>query len=217
MNIILSILKFLLSIFNSIWEVVWNFLIKNRKYISYLFYFLSILSLLYLWNTDNKSIGDSWDQALFLLRFILFLPIFANVLNFSIAKKLMVFRKEIWILMWVLVIVHSAQYFFKSNNLWFWEYGFWFQNWEITYLAWWFMWTVIAIILTITSNNTSIKSLGRVWKLLHRLVYFLLIFTLLHIIYLEGVWFEMVFLFPLYVFWKILEWKSVELLKSKYK
>ena len=221
MRTTLFIIISIFSLINFIWEIIWKFLIKNRKYVSKIFYFFTLLSLLYLWSTDNHSIHESWEKALNLLWVILFLPIFAYVFDFSLAKKLLFFRKEMWILMWVLAVVHSTQYFLKPNNIWFWEYEFWFQNWEATYLAWWFLWTIIAIILTITSNNISIKKFWKLWKILHRSVYLLLIFTLLHIIYLKIWWrdwnevlFETLLPLCLYIIWKILEWKKIKLLTS---
>lgn len=219
MHIPLLILVSILSFF-PIWEKVWVFLVKNRKYVSMFLYFLSIASFLFLTDTSKHAIHESWEKALHLLWFILFLPILAKVFNFSLAKKLMLFRKEIGILMWVLAFVHSLQYFISDNAYQFWELGFWVFNWTPTHLAYWFVALIISIALTITSNNFSIKGMWKYWKYLHRTVYALLIFTLLHVIFIKiwwRSWNEVLFEtgIPLFIYfvWKILEWKKIKLRK----
>lgn len=44
---------------------------------------------------------------------------------------------------------------------------------------------IITTPLLLTSNNYTIKLLGKKWKTLHRTVYFVAIFTLLHVVLLE--------------------------------
>lgn len=189
-----------------------DFISDNKSYISAFFYSLSILSFLFLAN--ENTIKETWNIAMQLLRIILFLPILAKVFDLSFAKKMMIFRKEIGILMWIMAIVHSAQYFIWDMSLWFWEIEFWIDSGWITYLWYWFIATFIAIILTITSNTYSQKLLWKKWKILHRSVYILLIFTLLHIILVKiskhwtEVLFETIPLLILYIFWKFLEYKK---------
>jgi len=200
-------------------EIIAKYIIKYRKYISKILYFLCFASFLFLiWEPD---IDDTWEYALELLWILLWLPILAKVFNLVLAKKIMMFRKEIWILMWVMALVHSLQYFMQDYNFWFWEKLFWVNPfWEITYLAWWFVALVITIILTITSNNYSIKNMWKYWKILHRTVYILLIFTLLHVALLE-VWEDWMYAyveaftpFVVYFGFKIVEWKGIVLLKD---
>lgn len=134
----------------------------------------------------------------------------------------MIFRKELWILMWVLAMIHSLQYFIWESAYQFWEYNFWIFNWNITYLAYWFIAIIITIALTITSSNYFLKKMWKHWKTLHRTVYILLIFTLLHVIFLKiwwRGWNEVLFKnwipFIIYIIWKTLEWKKIVLLKAK--
>ena len=210
--VIVSVLSFF-----SYWEKVWMFLIKNKKYVSGILYFLSILSFLYLTSNDHHVIKETWEYSLDLLWFILFLPILYKVFNSSLAWKLMLFRKELWILMWILAIIHSLKYFLDPFPIWFWESSFWYFNWEITHMSWWFLALIITIVLTITSNNYCIKKICKFWKPLHRTTYVLLILTLLHVIFLEiwsknwnEVYFETLIPLFLYILWKILEWSNVK-------
>ena len=219
MGFILTGLVAFLSLFK-VGDIIWSFLIKNKKYVSIFIYILVILSFLFLTDNSNHAIKESWEKAFELLWFILFLPILAKVFNFSLAKKLMIFRKEIWILMWVLAFIHSLQYFIWENAYQFWEYGFWVFNWSITYLAYWFIATIITIVLTATSSNYFIKKMWKHWKTLHRTVYFVLIFTILHVIFIKIWWrhwnevlLETWIPFVIYTIWKILEWKNIKLMK----
>jgi DMSO/TMAO reductase YedYZ heme-binding membrane subunit len=200
-------------------KIIWEYIIKYKTIISSCLYFLSISSFLFLiWEPD---IDDTGELSLEILWFILWLPILSKVFDLSIAKKIMIFRKEIWILMWAIAFVHSLQYFLQDYSYWFWEKSFWLNSFnEITYLAWWFIALIITIILTITSNTLSVKFLWRYWKKLHRLVYVLLIFTLLHVAILEikDDWiseiFEVIIPFIIYTTFKIIEWKKIVLDKD---
>lgn len=221
MGFILTGLVSLLSLFK-VGDIIWTFLIKNKKYVSIFLYILVILSFLFFTDNSNHAIKETWEKAMDLLWFILFLPILAKVFNFSLAKKLMIFRKELWILMWVLAMIHSLQYFIWESAYQFWEYNFWIFNWNITYLAYWFIAIIITIALTITSSNYFLKKMWKHWKTLHRTVYILLIFTLLHVIFLKiwwRGWNEVLFKnwipFIIYIIWKTLEWKKIVLLKAK--
>lgn len=201
------------------WWKIGDFLLKHKKYVSGFIYVLCLASFLYL-SGWHHAIKETWEKALDLLFFLLFLPILASVLNLSFAKKLMIFRKEIWILMWVLAIVHTTAYFTDFSPIWFWEKNFWFFSWEITYLAWWFLATIIAIVLTITSNIYSQKLLWKKWKLLHKTVYILLIFALLHVIFLKIWWrndmevyIQNLLPLAIYIVWKFLQYKKIVLIK----
>lgn len=219
MYIPLIILITVLSLFKFS-DHIWNFIIKQKKYFSGFLYLLSISSFLYLWSSDNHAIHETWEISLDILWLILFLPILAKVFNLNIAKKLMLFRKELWILMWVLAFVHTIQYYISDFYIWFWEPSFWIYAWEPTYMSFWFIALLFTIVLTITSNNFSLKSLGKYWKTLHKLVYILLIFTILYVLFIKLWWNDplLAFLktlitFILYMIWKTLEWKNISFRK----
>ena len=119
-----------------------------------------------------------------LLWLILFLPIFARVFNLSLAKALMPLRKELGILMGTLAFVHAAAFmlpypdFILSLDYW-WQYGF------ISYLAFGFAALILTLPLLFTSNTWAIKKLGKNWKRLHKLVYIIAIFTVLHVVLIQ--------------------------------
>lgn len=217
MYIPLVILISILSFF-SIWDKIWNFLVRNRKYVAWVIYSLAILSFYYLGDTSSQSIHSTWERIYDLLMLVLFIPILAKVFNFSLAKKLMIFRKELWILMWVWAFVHSLQYFLSEWSYQIWELSFWFSEWWINHLAYGFFALVITILLTITSNNFSIKALWKYWKKLHRFVYVLLFFAFLHVFFFIY-WTEefipklLKYGIPLvlYIIWKTLEWNNIKL------
>lgn len=211
-----------LSLF-PIWNKIGDYIIKYKKYISIFLYIISILSFLILWS--NLTMHNTWEYSIWLLWIILWLPILSKVFNLSIPKKLILFRKEIWILMWVMAITHSIQYFIEPYSYWFWEINFWYDNW-ITYLAWWMIALIISTILTITSNNFSIKKMWKNWKKLHKITYVLIILALIHTASIKltySAWNENILLeyiiafipFFIYFIWKILEWKWIKFRTNK--
>ncbi len=207
---IISILS-LFSVSNKIWE----FIIKYRVYLSNILLILSFATLFLIFSPF--SIKESWENALSLLWIILWLPILSKVFWLSIAQKLMWFRKELWIWMWSMAFVHGAKYFLWDYSTAMWSMDFWFYNGTITYLAFGMIALILTIVLTITSNIFSMKMLWKKWKTLHRIVYFLLIFILLHVAFLKkwahwNIAIITTFIpFIIYFVWKILEWKNIKL------
>ena len=67
------------------------------------------------------------EQALNLLWFILFLPVFARVLGIELAQSLMPLRKELGILTGVLAMVHVLSYIIP-NPTFVLESSFWISN-----------------------------------------------------------------------------------------
>lgn len=201
-----------------VWEKIANFLLQNRKYISIFLYSVAVGIFLILTN-DFVTPHKTGEFAIVLLWILLWLPILAKVWNLIIAKRLMIFRKEIWILMGMMAFVHSLQFFLEPYADMFWEIGFWYND-GITYMAIWMIGLIITIILTITSNNYSIKKLWKSWKTLHRIVYALIIITLIHVGMVQlsySAWDENILLlyleiftpFIFYFIWKTLEFRKV--------
>jgi len=220
MYILFIVIIFILSAF-SFSKNIGDFLVEKKRYISIFFYMLIFLSFFYLFSDDHHAIKETWEKSLDLLWFILWLPILANVFELYIAQKLMPYRKEIWLLMWILAIIHTLQYFLWDHITWFWEQWFWFYNWNINYLVFWFIATIITLILTITSNKFSMIILWTKWKIVHKTIYILLIFTLLHVAFMKinRWWFSVILIefipFIIYFFFKILEWKNKKILFLK--
>ncbi|USN58216.1 MAG: ferric reductase-like transmembrane domain-containing protein [Candidatus Peribacteria bacterium] len=162
-------------------------------------------------------------MAINVLWILLWLPILSKVFQLKLASTLMVFRRPLGVLMGTMALVHSGQYFMNEYVLLPWQQAFWIWDGQIAFTAWGFLGLIIAIILTITSNNISLKFFGgKLWKWIHRSVYVLLIFTLLHVLFLKlpGVqdslplMIAVFFPFVLYMIGKILEWKGVKLRKG---
>lgn len=82
---------------------------KNiKKYsisIRYILLLLSSVSIGFLF--VQNGIKESGEKAILVLWIILWIPIFARVLDLGVAKALMPLRKEMGILMGMLVIIHS--------------------------------------------------------------------------------------------------------------
>lgn len=182
---------------------------KYRKYIWYLFIFLSFISLSLIF--FSKTVKLTGEQALNFLWFLLFLPIFSKVFGLSIAQKLMPLRKEIGIFMGTLAIVHACTYLYPNPGKIFESY-FWIKNGFISYTFFWLFALILTSILLITSNNWAIRKLWKNWKRLHRIVYGIIIFTVAHVVVLKFVRaFEVgpVLLLIIYFSWKTLEWKWI--------
>ncbi len=194
---------------------------RYQKYLSYLLLILSVGTVFLL--SNQQSMKFSGEQALNVLWIILFLPIFAKVVSLNLAKAFMWLRKELWILMGMLAMVHWVQFFIPP-----WSYipdfslllypSFWVFNNMITSVALWAGAFALTFILLITSNKISMKFMGKKWKMLHRIIYILIIVTILHVVFLKWERFGEIeigdiWLLLLYFSGKILEWRWVSLLK----
>lgn len=126
--------------------------------------------------------SEIWSLWWILLLFIVFIRPFSDILpKLKILKKLVILRKEIWILSWVFIALHWIWFFLNSRiPVLQWLFSPVYYN--ITNLfGWWMIWMYIWIILTITSNVFSMKILGKNWKKLQRLTYLFFIFWAIHI------------------------------------
>ncbi len=195
-----------------------NFLVTHKKIISRILMGISFLSVFLIFS--NVPIWETWEMAIRLLWIILWIPIFAKVFSFGIAKKLMLFRKELGIRMWVLAFVHSTQYFLKPNPYMPWEQEFWFTDGGLSYIAWWAFASILVIAMTLTSNTFSLKNMWRYWKALHKTVYTVLLLSLLHVAFfqIQKQWHDFgttLFLtllpFWVYILGKMLEWNRIKI------
>lgn len=160
---------------------------------------------------DAHSVKESGEKAILVLWIILWIPIFARVFGLRIFQAMMPLRKEIGILMGTLAFVHSARYIVSSPDY-ILEWSFWIQDGFLSYLAFGFFALILTIPLTLTSNIWMMKNMGKYWKYLHRSVYVIIIFTVVHVIllklYREFDYGLLAFLIAYFVF-KILEWKGI--------
>jgi len=178
-----------------------------KKYIGYFFIILSLASFGYIFSP--WWVKESWEQAMNLLWFLLFLPILARVFWLGIAHALMPLRKEIGILMGTLALVHGM-IFLMPDVTYILTRDFWIYKWYPTAYAYGFIALILTLPLLFTSNIWSIKLLGKKWKILHRLVYIVIIFTVIHVVALKfsrHFEFDWIILLWVYFFGKILEWK----------
>ncbi len=189
---------------------------KYRVYIGYTFIVLSFFSLSLIF--FPSFVKDTGEQAKNLLFFLLFLPIFSRVLWLSLAQSIMPLRKEIGIFMGTLAFVHGAAYIYEYPSF-ILDIEFWWQEGMVTYFFLWFVSLIFTIPLVLTSNNWAIKKLWKKWKLLHRTVYLIAIFTILHVVLLEWTtqWrieYGQFILLVIYFIGKWLEWKGIGLKKQ---
>lgn len=188
---------------------------KYKKFIWYFFYFLSLASFGFFF-VDN-GIKESWEKALLVLWIILWIPIFARVFGLRIFQLFLPLRQELGILMWVLAFVHSAAYILPDP----WMIGesyFWIDNATgISYLAVGLLAFLFTIPLTLTSNKWAMRKLWKYWKLLHKAVYAIIVFTVIHVVLLN--WYREFEIWPVIVLvayfgFKVLEWRGFSFLKK---
>ncbi len=197
---------------NSFLQNAEKFIVSYRKIIGKLFLLLSLLALPLIFY--YPSIKETGEQALNVLLFLLFLPIFSRVLGIKLAQAIMPLRKEIGIFMWALAFVHGAGYIFEYPTFII-SQEFWWQEGMITYFAIGVISLSITLLLTLTSNIYSIQLLGKHWKTLHRGVYIIAVLTVLHVVLLEWTKEEIEIgkpiLLCIYFIGKVLEWKWITL------
>lgn len=190
-------------------------ILQYKTYIGYLFIGLSFANLGMIF--FPSTVKFSGEQSMNVLWFLLFLPIFARVIGLSLAQTLMPLRKEIGILMGTLAFVHGATYILPSPMMLTESYFYWDSNFfSYTFLG------LIALIFTIplllTSNTWAIQKLGKYWKMIHRLVYGVIIFAVAHVVVLKMAMdfeFGQVILLIGYFIAKIFEWKGYSLKEKK--
>ncbi len=160
----------------------------------------------------RKSYGELAGN---LLIGILFLSPAARIVRVRFLTLLMAVRRELGILMGYLALVHGIGYMIDP---------LWFQGYILPNLSIWqngFLFGMAAFFLTLplllTSNNLAQKYLGgKKWKWLHRSVYIMFVFAILHRFFIKTgndgqVTFAFVESFILvgsYVFLKLLAWKN---------
>ena len=98
-----------------------------------------------------------------------------------------------------------------------WDTEFWINNGEISYLGVGMIATFFTFLLLITSNRFAMRFLGKYWKPLHRTVYIIVLFTVLHVILLKWIDIGSILLVVIYFTGKWLEWswKSFNIMPNK--
>lgn len=202
---------------NTFLEPIESLIKKYQKYIWYFFIVLSFLSLSLAFTPE--TIKFTGEQAMNILWFLLFLPIFSRVFGLSLAQTLMPLRKEIGIFMGTLAMVHSLGYIIPDPSMLLHSW-FWIENGFLGYFGFWFIAFICTLPLLLTSNNWAIHKLWKNWKRLHRLAYFIIIFTVIHVVLIKFArWFEFgpVLLLVVYFIGKVFEWKGIQLITKEEK
>ncbi len=160
----------------------------------------------------RKSFGELAGN---LLIGILFISPISKIFRVRFFLQIMSIRRELGILMAYMATVHAVGYL--SDPAWFqWEilpqYGEWQSGYMFGILAY-----TLTLPLLLTSNTLAQKYLGGIrWKMLHRIVYVMFVFAILHRFFIttggggkvEFAFVEASVLIGSYVFLKVLAWKN---------
>jgi methionine sulfoxide reductase heme-binding subunit len=112
---------------------------------------------------------------------ILWMPIFARVLGINIFMTMLPLRKELGILMGTLALVHGFSYLIPYG-----ETMQLFVSGQPTFLFFGIIAMWLSIPLTLTSSSWAMRKFGKNWKRLHRMVYIIALFVILHIALIRG-------------------------------
>lgn len=157
---------------------------KNIKIIKYILLALNILAFYVFIDPEIQKIFAK--IAWYLLILIVFSRPLADIFkNLGFLKKIVILRKEIWILCATFWIAHVVGIYMKFNSTPL-EFFTGSNNWNFAWpMAWWMLAFLISIPLLVTSNIASMKFLGKNWKKIQRLTYLFFIFTALHVAFLR--------------------------------
>lgn len=124
---------------------------------------------------------DFGEQARNVLLFLLFISPLSKIFPIAILRLLMGLRREFGILFAYLSIVHGVGYLMDPDWA---SYIFWPLFSDPTSVPVRYIFGTVALILTlpllITSNNLSMRLMKSKWKMLHKTVYVVLVFSLFH-------------------------------------
>lgn len=158
---------------------------------------------------------DFGEAAANLLIFILFLSPLSKIFRMRVLLQLMMLRRELGIMMGYLATVHGMGYLIDPD---------WFEYIVMPMLAgnFWgddprYVFGIFAYALTLpllfTSNALSQRLLGPKWKLLHRTVYVMFAFAILHRFVVKEMTplalFQMFLLVGAYASAKLLAWRNM--------
>lgn len=173
-------LRPLTDFFYRLHDYVCDVLLRSQRRIKWTLLTLAHLSLFgFLFPEWRRDFGQ---LAINLLIFLLFLSPLSQIFRTRLLLLLMSFRREIGIMMGYLATVHGLGYLLDPD----WS-GLFFQSLSLggyhgvnpSYLFGIFAY-ILTLPLLFTSNTLSQRLLGAKWKTLHRIVYLMFVFALLH-------------------------------------
>ncbi len=185
-----SILTDLIEISNTYLQTpIANTIIKWLKIL--LTYGSFLLPIAYFVTGEFKIFGT---MALYLLVVIMVVrplaDIFPKVLLF---KKLVLMRRSIGIFTGMAAMTHGLWFIYKDPSMLTQDYFYSFDS----FLLYGSIASIFAFLLLITSNNISVKFLGKKWKWLQRGVHAMFYFTCIHLVLIntsKGIDFEPILL-----------------------
>ena len=209
LDFILFVLYFLISVFGIIFLLFYNIkniAVKNNlkhtfKSIVFLYIFLIIgffISQEFLIQnrdmlTETKLSGNL--SFLYLSLWLLVSPILVFIKSAKIKISLILSRKLLWILVFIILLRHLVDFFKSHYPYWEWFLDYWNYFYSILFdspVIWsGTIGAIMIILLWITSNVFSLKKLWwKIWKKLHLLVFPAYLFSMLHVWYLDRIdWF----------------------------
>ncbi|MFZ2187364.1 MAG: ferric reductase-like transmembrane domain-containing protein [Candidatus Moraniibacteriota bacterium] len=194
-----------------------SFIAKNFLVIKRGMLVVAYLSLLWiLFPETRRSFGNAAEA---MLLFILFLSPISKIFRMRLLFQAMGLRRELGILMGCFALVHGAAYFIDPASFSFdiapYLNTHFFSMQPLFYFGIFSL--ALTVPLLLTSNNLSQRVLGgRRWKILHRIVYVLLLVVLLHVLFLRSMrggysvieWIPPISIILGYILLKVLAWKN---------
>ncbi|MEM5878588.1 MAG: ferric reductase-like transmembrane domain-containing protein [Candidatus Aenigmatarchaeota archaeon] len=184
---------FFIALFLLVYFSVKTFVEPQRQIVFYVstFGFLSLLSII----------------------FVISIPVLVKMKNTKFTTFLMAERRWIGIYTFFLALTHMLLVY---NFFFGWDINKLLNHPNKVFLFLGSLALVILALLAITSNNYSVKKLGKNWKKLHALIYLALLFVLIHsfrigLIYLKLDWIKILIiaLLALVVYLKFIKFRKV--------
>ena len=186
------------------WKIPFFQLIK--KYLVYVSIF-SLVIFLY-----PKFFKDFWEYSFNLLIFILIISPLSKIFpRIKIFNKILILRRQIWIIIWSFLFAHFIWYILQNNIeiIKFLKQNLLNYSSFLFFGIWWFLFMLFPFL---TSNNLSQKILKRKWIIFQKMTHWFFVFWILHIYFLK--WdFSYILLLILWIILKILTTKKIVILK----
>ena len=168
-------------------DFVSNFIAKNFLLIKRILLSIAFLSL--FWVLFPAMRRDFGKYAEMMLLGILFLSPLSKIFRIRLLSQLMGLRREFGILMGCFALVHGVSYFIDPTSFALdiapYLNADFFSMHPLFYFG--ILSLLLVLPLLLTSNNFSLRALGgKRWKMLHRIVYILLLTVLLHIFFIKN-------------------------------
>jgi rubredoxin/DMSO/TMAO reductase YedYZ heme-binding membrane subunit len=151
-----------------------------------------------------------------MLWILLWIPIFARVFGISLFTTILPLRKQLGILMGTLAVVHGFSYLIPYGE----TMQLFTSGGQPTFLFFGLIAMWLSMPLTLTSSSWAMRRLGKNWKRLHRTVYVIALFVILHIALIRGykyMDFGPIIFFSIYLAFKVLEWRGFTFAKKENK